>query len=107
MQTSKRQMQKIERIEARVTSQQKTLIQQAAEMQGRTLTDFVVHALQDAAERVIKDSQVMDITRRDQEVLVAALLNPPQANARLKAAAKLYKQWKADKCVPTIHPVTP
>ena len=97
MQTTKRQMQKKERIEARVTTQQKTLIQRAAELQGRTLTDFVVHALQDAAERVIKDNRTINLTRRDQEVFVEALLNPPQANARLTAAAKLYQQIVKDR----------
>ncbi|MGH6959741.1 MAG: DUF1778 domain-containing protein, partial [Dongiaceae bacterium] len=40
-----------ERLEARISRDQKTLFQRAAELQGRTLTDFVVSSAQDAAVR--------------------------------------------------------
>ncbi|HUA63881.1 MAG TPA: DUF1778 domain-containing protein [Verrucomicrobiae bacterium] len=44
---------KAERLEARITSAQKEILQRAAEIEGRTLTDCVVSSAQAAAMRVI------------------------------------------------------
>ena len=41
------------RLEARVSAAQKSLLQQAAALSGRTLSEFVVASAQDAARRVI------------------------------------------------------
>ena len=38
-----------ERLEARISAEQKGLLQRAADLQGRTLTDFVVQSAHDAA----------------------------------------------------------
>ena len=46
---------KEERLEARVTANQKRLIERAAELSGTTVTDFVVVSAQQAAARTIKD----------------------------------------------------
>ena len=40
-----------ERLEARITADQKSLIEHAAALQGRTVTDFVLTSVQDAARR--------------------------------------------------------
>ncbi|MYZ49398.1 DUF1778 domain-containing protein [Propylenella binzhouense] len=40
-----------ERLETRVTADQKRLIEYAAALQGRSMTDFVLSSLQDAARR--------------------------------------------------------
>ena len=37
------------RLEARISHDLHVLVKRAAEMQGRTVTDFVIHALQSAA----------------------------------------------------------
>ena len=42
-----------ERLETRITADQKRLIEHAAALQGRTLTDFVLTSVQDAARRAI------------------------------------------------------
>lgn len=49
---------KYERLEARISPEQKRLFQRAAELQGRTLTDFVVASVNDAAQRVIEDMSI-------------------------------------------------
>lgn len=46
-----------ERLETRVTADQKRLIEHAAALQGRTVTDFVLTSVQDAARRAIKEHQ--------------------------------------------------
>ncbi|BCL34694.1 DUF1778 domain-containing protein [Nostoc sp. MS1] len=83
---------KAERLEARITKEQKELFQRAADIQGRTLTDFVISSVQKIAIQVIQENEMMILSRQDQEVFVEALLNPPAPNAKLRAAAQRYKQ---------------
>ena len=75
-----------ERLEARVTAQQKALFREAADLQGVTLTDFVVSSVHQAAVRALEARHVLDLSRRDQQVLVQAVLRPPTPNARLRTA---------------------
>ncbi|QLE55241.1 DUF1778 domain-containing protein [Nostoc sp. TCL26-01] len=83
---------KAERLEARVTKEQKELFQRAADIQGRTLTDFVVSSVLDIAKKVIMEHENMILTKQDQEVFVAALLNPPEPSTKLRNAAQRYQQ---------------
>jgi uncharacterized protein (DUF1778 family) len=81
---------KRERLEARVSAEQKALLQRAAQLQGRSLTEFMVSSLQEAAERVVREHEVMTLTARESALFVEALLNPSPPNARLIAAAERY-----------------
>ena len=83
---------KLERLEARLTREQKELLQQAAELEGRTLTDFVVSSAQAAALRTIQEHTLISLTKRESEDFVEVLLNPPEPGAALLAAAQRYKQ---------------
>ena len=80
------------RLEARVSAAQKSLLQQAAALSGRTLSEFVVASAQDAARRVIAEHESIRLSREEQLAFVQALLSPPEPNARLKRAAKAYRQ---------------
>jgi uncharacterized protein (DUF1778 family) len=80
------------RLEARISSHQKRLFKRAAELEGRTLTDFVVSALQAAATKVIQDHEVMTLSGKDREIFVSALLTPVIASGRLKKAVSRYKK---------------
>ena len=79
------------RLEARVSAAQKNLLQQAAALSGRTLSEFVVASAQDAARRVIAEHESILLSREEQLSFVKALLKPPEPNARLKRAAKAYR----------------
>src|SRR5215470_13094315 len=79
-----------ERLEARISRDQKALFQRAAELQGRTLTDFVIASVHDAAIRVIEETQTIRLSVKDSRAFAEALLNPREPNARLKAAADRY-----------------
>ncbi|MCL5962513.1 MAG: DUF1778 domain-containing protein [Chloroflexi bacterium] len=83
---------KSERLEARVTPQQKDLIQRAAHLSGRSVTDFIVDSLQSAAEETIRTHQVMELTARSTEAFVNSLLNAPAPNERLRAAARRHRE---------------
>lgn len=79
-----------ERLEARVSSDQKNLFQRAAELQGRTLTDFVIASVHEAAVRTLEDLQTVKLTAEESRAFAEALLNPREPGGRLKAAAQRY-----------------
>lgn len=80
-----------ERLEARVTAEQKRLIEQAAALQGRSVTDFVLSSVQDAARRAIEEHQRLELSARDSQAFVEALLNPPPPNDRLRETVARYR----------------
>jgi uncharacterized protein (DUF1778 family) len=81
-----------ERLEARITRSQKALFKQAAALQGRTLSDFIIQAAAEAATRVVQEQQVITLTTQEQKVFVEALLNPPAPGPRLHSAARRYRK---------------
>jgi uncharacterized protein (DUF1778 family) len=80
------------RLEARVTTDQKKMLQQAAALSGRTLSEFVVASAQEAAAKVIQAHETIRLTREEQIAFVGALLDPPPPNARLRKAAAKYRR---------------
>lgn len=76
-----------ERLVARVTPEQKELIEHAAQLTGRTLTDFVLTAVQDAAGRAVREHEVLTLSARDSLIFAQALLNPPPPSEVLRRAA--------------------
>lgn len=79
-----------ERLEARISRDQKVLFQRAAALQGRTLTDFVVSSVQDAAVRTIEEMQIIRLSVEDSHTFADALVNPRVPSAKLRAAARRY-----------------
>lgn len=66
------------RLEARISTDLQAMLKGAAELQERTMTDFVVAALQNAAQRAIEQGELIRLSPADQECFVQALLSPPQ-----------------------------
>jgi uncharacterized protein (DUF1778 family) len=81
-----------ERLETRVTADQKRLIEQAAALQGRTVTDFVLASVQEAARRAIDEHQRIDLSVRDSQAFVEALINPQPVNDRLRDTVRRYRR---------------
>jgi uncharacterized protein (DUF1778 family) len=80
------------RLEARVTVEQKQLMERAAALRGQNLTEFMVSVLADAATQTIKDRELIELTARDRLVFAEALLNPASPSARAIADAKWHAQ---------------
>ena len=80
------------RLEARISAAEKELLKRAADLQGCTLTEFVVRSAQEAARKALKEHQMMSLTARDTEAFVKALLKPPAPSKKLKRAAERYKK---------------
>jgi uncharacterized protein (DUF1778 family) len=74
------------RLEARISTELHSTLKRAAEIQGRTMTDFIIAAVQDAAQRAIEQSSVIRLSLSDQECFASALLSPPKATPALKRA---------------------
>ena len=77
-----------ERLEARITNDQKALFKRAASLRGVTLTDFVVSSVHEAAVKTLEATHVIEFSRRDQQVFVDALLRPEPPNRKLREAAR-------------------
>ena len=80
------------RLEARVSSAQKSLLQRAASLSGRTLSEFVVASAEVAATRVIQEHESIRLTQAEQTAFVKALLDPRAPSQRLRQAAETYRQ---------------
>jgi uncharacterized protein (DUF1778 family) len=65
------------RIEARIAPDALAIIRRAAEIQGRSVSDFVVAAAQEAARKTVAEVEVIRLSREAQERFVSLLLNPP------------------------------
>ena len=81
-----------QRIEARISADEKRLLEDAAQRRGMTLTAFVLSTAHDAAVRTLETAHVVELTRQDQQRFVDTLLNPPAPSARLRAAATDYRE---------------
>lgn len=80
------------RLEVRIGHEAKALVQKAADLEGRTLTDFVIAAVLAEARRAIEQHQTLTLSLKDSNAFVEAILNPPKPNQALKSAALRYKQ---------------
>lgn len=79
------------RIEARIAPDALATVRRAAEIQGRSISDFMVAAAQAEAERTIEATQIIRLSVEDQRSFADAILNPPKPNAALKRAAAAYR----------------
>jgi uncharacterized protein (DUF1778 family) len=74
------------RLEARLPTDIHSTLKRAADLEGRSLTDFVVTAAHEAAKRSIEQAQLLRLSIADQAAFAAALIDPPKPNAALKRA---------------------
>jgi uncharacterized protein (DUF1778 family) len=74
------------RLEARITTELHGQLKRAAELQGRTMTDFVVAAVQEAARQAIEQADIVRLSVADQACFAQALLAPPQPAPALERA---------------------
>lgn len=84
------------RLEARITPKALALVRRAAEMQGRSVSDFVVAAAHDAAQRAIEEAQLLRLSVEEQRRFVDLLLNPPAPSAALRRARKAHAKLIVD-----------
>ena len=78
------------RLEARIAPKALAVVRRAAELQGRSVSDFVVAAAHEAAQRTIEEAQLIRLAVDEQRRFVDLLLNPPAPTAALRRARKAH-----------------
>lgn len=84
------QEQKTARLEARLTAEQKMLVERAAAYEGRSVSDFVVSTIQAAARAVVHEHEVVRLNAAESRAFVELLLGRPGPTAALVQAADDY-----------------
>ena len=79
------------RIEARIAPDALAAVKRAAELQGRSVSDFVVAAAQEAARRTIEEAQIIRLSVEDQRSFAEAILNPPPLAPAMERAVERYR----------------
>ena len=83
---------KSERIDARLTAEEKSAIETAARLRGTTVRDFVVFSAKKEALRTIREMETLTLAGRSRRIFVEALLYPPKPNARALTAARRFRR---------------
>lgn len=80
------------RVEARLAPDVLAIVKRAAELQGRSVSDFMVAAAHEAAHRTIEATSIIRLSIEDQRAFAEAILNPPAPNAALVRAAEAHRR---------------
>ncbi len=74
------------RVSSAIVPDALAVVKRAAELQGRSLSDFVVAAAQEAANKTIEETHNIRLSIEDQRRFVELLLNPPALSPAMKRA---------------------
>ncbi len=84
------------RLEARISAELHAMLKRAAEIEGRTVTDYVIATMQAAARQTIDQAEIITLSLADQQAFARALLSPPEPAPAMERAFerrnKLLKQ---------------
>ena len=83
---------KTARLEIRVTEEYKQNIETAAYLQGQNMTEYVLDVLAKASNQTIRQHQILELSKKDTEHFVDALLNSPPPSEQAIADAEWYKK---------------
>ena len=81
-----RQSNRTARVEARISPEVLAVVKRAAEIQGRSVSEFIVDAAQEAAHKTIEETTIIRVSLEDHRRIMEALLNPPEPNDALRRA---------------------
>lgn len=83
-----------DRIDIRISREQKELVQYASKLQGfKSVSEFVISCLSKAAREIVAENDRVLKNMEDKKIFVNALLNPPVPNTGLKKANLNYKKF--------------
>jgi uncharacterized protein (DUF1778 family) len=78
------------RIEARIAPDALAVVKRAAEILGRSVSDFVVVSAQEAANRTIEEAHLIRLSVEDQRRFADCVFNPPKPVPALSRAKKAH-----------------
>lgn len=82
------------RLEARIPLELHALIRYAADLQGITMTDFIITATHDAAKHTIEEAAVLQLAIEDQLRFAETLLEDRETPAALLRAMNLRRELR-------------
>ena len=82
---------KKQRIDLRLSDDDKSLIEEAAAMSNLTITQFMVTTASERAAEVIEQHRRLVLNEESWNRVMDAIDNPPEPNERLKRAARRLK----------------
>jgi uncharacterized protein (DUF1778 family) len=85
---------KRESLTLRIKPEDRCLIDQAAQLMGKTRTDFMLEATRRAAEEAILDRTVFAVSPEAYAEFLARLDASPQPNERLRKALQTPAPWE-------------
>lgn len=80
------------RVEARIAPESLAVVRRAAELQGRSISDFLVAAALKDAHQTIEDAQIIRLSVDDQQRFADLLLKPPSLVPAMRRALKARKR---------------
>src|ERR1700740_3644243 len=80
------------RLEARISPDALTIVKRAAEIQGRSVSDFVIAAAQAAAQKTIEETQIIRLSVEDQQALAQSILEPGDPSPALRRARQAHRR---------------
>jgi uncharacterized protein (DUF1778 family) len=86
------QLHRTARIEARIAPDALAVVRRAAEIQGRSVSDFVVAAAHEAASRTIAETEIIRLSVEDQRRIAEAILNPPEPTPAMRRAFQRHRK---------------
>jgi len=84
------------RVEARIAPDALAVVRRAAELQGRSISDFLVAAALKDAHQTIEDAQIIRLSVDHQQRFAELLLNPPPLAPAMQRALTARQRLIAD-----------
>ena len=83
---------KNERINLRLKSSAKSLIERAAEFEGQTVSHFILSSALEQAEKTVQEHEIMTLNAKNSRIFFEALAAPVRFNRKLAAALEEHTQ---------------
>lgn len=85
------------RITTRIPESMRNTLEDAAELIGSPLNQFIVQTAFLEAQRILETESTIHLSRQDALLIVGLIENPPKANGKLKEAIKLFRNQNRGK----------
>ncbi|EFB2343655.1 DUF1778 domain-containing protein (plasmid) [Escherichia coli] len=85
---------KKQRIDLRLTDDDKSIIEEAAAMSNQSITQFMVSSASERAVKVIEQHRRLVLSEESWNLVMDAISNPPVPNDKLKRAANRLKSME-------------
>jgi len=92
------QLNKIERIEIRLSPYDKKIFQKAQKLSGdKSFSSFIVRIVKETAEAIVAKNDKIIASEKDREIFFNAVFGESKPNQNLKNAAEKYKSQNSSK----------